>query len=68
MTMTMMKFYGAALVYHYRRCLCVVVSRAGLFTDDGLDFWGRIDDGLNLGQDCMYSVCGVDLQVLVIAR
>jgi len=34
----------------------------------GLDFWGRIDDGLNLGQDCMYSVCGVDLQVLVIAR
>ena len=47
-------------MYHYRRCLCVVVSRAGLFTDDGLDFWGRIDDGLNLGQDCMYSVCGVD--------
>ena len=46
----------------------IVVSRAGLFTDDGLDFWGRIDDGLNLGQDCMYSVCGVDLQVLVIAR
>ena len=49
---------SSLLMYHGQDCLLMMVCF----------FWGRIDGGLNLGQDCMYSVCGVDLQVLVIAR